>query len=115
MKQAERRISASARVTKEFLGKDPGKDSGRLQKVWVLSGAEDGKSRTGLTYNTRAAWMFMPLSPNGASSMHDPNWKEMADAILRIWSGMAWQALLGVGLVILAWKFLDAWGKKPKA
>lgn len=57
----------------------------------------------------------MPLSPNGASSMHDPNWKEMADAILRIWSGMAWQALLGVGLVILAWKFLDAWGKKPKA
>ena len=42
----------------------------------------------------------------------DPKWHEMSQALLDIWRGMGWQALTGLAVVVLAWKALDAWGKK---
>lgn len=45
----------------------------------------------------------------------NPHWAEMADALLRVWNGMGWQALAGFGLFVLIWKYLDSWAKKPRA
>lgn len=46
--------------------------------------------------------------------MHaDPNWGEMADAILRVWRGMGWQAMLGAAVAFLAWRVIEAWGRRP--
>lgn len=42
----------------------------------------------------------------------DPKWNEMADALLRVWLGMGWQALLGLAIVVLVWKLIDSWGKR---
>ena len=42
----------------------------------------------------------------------DPKWSEMADAIIRLWKSVGWQALAGAGVFILAWKFVDSWGKR---
>ena len=47
--------------------------------------------------------------------MADPNWKELADAVLRIWTTIGWKALIGAAVVALLWKTIDAWGKKPKS
>lgn len=46
--------------------------------------------------------------------MGNPDWKGLADATIRIWHDIGWIALLGAGVVALGWKFIDAWGKKPK-
>ena len=42
----------------------------------------------------------------------DPKWGEMADALIRIWASMGWQALTGLAVFALVWKVLDAWSKK---
>lgn len=42
----------------------------------------------------------------------DTDWTGMADALLRVWAGMGWQALAGLAVFALVWKVLDAWSKK---
>lgn len=42
------------------------------------------------------------------------DWNALADAVIKVWNGIGWWAcLIGGGLIII-WKALDAWGKKPK-
>lgn len=40
---------------------------------------------------------------------------ETADALLKLWNGMGWQALLGLAVVVLLWKLIGAWGQKAAA
>ena len=42
------------------------------------------------------------------------DWSAMADATIRILKEAGWPILAGAGLLTLAWKWLDSWGKKPK-
>ena len=44
----------------------------------------------------------------------DPKWAEMADALLRVWNGIGWGASAIFVVAVLAWKGIDAWGKKPR-
>jgi hypothetical protein len=42
----------------------------------------------------------------------DPQWAEMADAIIKLTQEVGWWVMSGVGLFILGWKWLDSWGKR---
>lgn len=41
-----------------------------------------------------------------------PDWPAFADSIVKIWREMGWKALAGGSMVLLAWKYIDSWGKR---
>ncbi len=42
------------------------------------------------------------------------DWRALADAIVRVWEKLGWQSMVGVALILLGWKLIDSWGKRPK-
>jgi hypothetical protein len=41
------------------------------------------------------------------------DWPAAARAFIEVWNAVGWKTVGGIAAVVLLWKFIDAWGKRP--